>query len=600
MSNDARSTPSRSTSAAILIAMLLALAAMAGPARAQMGPVRHNGFVEYQYRLDNGRAATTNSTQLATWRGNFATYMWRPWILQLGGDVGLTQSINSRADARQDGEIVTGGLAASLFPRSHFPFRAYVEARDSRVDGDLSDVNISTTTLGFLQQYAPRNGGRYSIELRQNEVDELYEDGSRVNRNYMSRNWLLNASNAFGRNDFRLLTQLRNLERDEPMQTEQRNSLTLRHRFRTSPRFFIEDTTFFSSETIDFDDSDLRRRFLQWNGISTWRPDTEKPLYVTLRGIAQGVDSGPSGLETGSTMMNVNGSASYQWSERITVAGNLGVTSMSADTGEDETTFSQRVRGSYRSDIRELWDSEYRWGGMLEVGNDSDRRNGGDTVQDMVIGLDHSLSRSMYVMGDRQLQFSFSQQATTAIDTADQQEFTLINGIYTTLSRQNGRTSSYLRFSLTDRRLVNGIENSFQLANLQASIRRQASRTRSWNGSITLQAGRNAQSEPGATDRENSSLSYSANLSFAQRDLFDVSMLNFMSELRWLSTDFQTDDPFDMTIGVDPKRDDRIWRNRLEYRVGRLELRLNADVRQINSDWMTQVFLQVRRYYGAL
>jgi hypothetical protein len=131
-------------------------------------------------------------------------------------------------------------------------------------------------------------------------------------------------------------------------------------------------------------------------------------------------------------------------------------------------------------------------------------------------------------------------------------------------------------------------------------MRTQASRTRSWNGSITLQAGKNAQSEPGITDRENSSISYSANLNFTQRDLFDVPMLNFMSELRWLSTDFQTDDPFDMTIGVDPKRDDRIWRNRLEYRIGRLELRLNADVRQINSDWMSQVFLQVRRYYGAL
>lgn len=600
MTNDARTTPTGRPCAAVAVAMLLVLAVVPGPARSQMGPVRHNGFVEYQYRVDDGRAASASSAQLATWRGNFATYLWRPWILQLGGDVGLTRSFSSRADAKQDGGIVTGSLMGSLFPRSHFPFRAYFETRDSRVDGDLSDVDIGTTTFGFLQQYAPRSGGRYSIEYRQNDVDELYEDGFRVSREYVSRNWQLNASKAFGRNDFRLLTQLRNVERDEPMQSEDRNSLTLRHRFRTSPRFFIEDTTFFSSERVEFENSDLTRRFLQWNGISTWRPDTEKPLYVTVRGIAQGVDSGPSGLEAGSTMVNLNGSATYQWTENITLAGNLGVTSMSADTGDDETIFSQRARGSYRSDFRELWNSDYRWGGTLEVGNDSDRRNGGDPVQDIVFGLDHSLSRSMYVMGDRQLQFSFSQQATTAIDTADRQEFTLINGFYTTLSRQNGRTSSYLRFSMTDRRLIDGREDSFQLANLQASLRTQVNRTRSWNGSITLQAGRNAQREPGITDRENSSMSYSANLNFTQRDLFDVPMLNFTSELRWLSTDFQSDDPFDRTIGQDPKRDDRIWRNRLEYRIGRLELRLNADVRQINSDWMSQVFLQVRRYYGAL
>jgi len=597
MSNDARSETSGRRCAAITIAMLSVLA---GPAKAQLGPVRPNGFVEYQYRMDDGRAAATSSTQLATWRGNFATYMWRPWILQLGGDVGLTRSFSTRSDATQDGSIVTGGLVASLFPRSHFPLRAYVENRDSRVDGDLSDINIGTTTFGFLQQYAPRNGGRYSIEYRQSDVDELYEDGFRVNREYVSRNWQLNAARAFGRNDFRLLTQLRNIERDVPMQAEERNSLTLRHRFRTSPRFFIEDTTFFSSENIDVDNNDLRRRFLQWNGISTWRPDTEKPLYVTLRGIAQGVDSGPSGLESGSTIMSLNGSATYQWSENITLAGNLGVTSTSADTGYDETIFSQRARGSYRSGFHELWNSDYRWGGTVEVGNGSDRRTGESDVQDLVLGLDHSLSRSMFVTGDRQLQFSVSQQATTAIDTADRQEFTLINGFYTTLSRQNGRTSTYLRFSLTDRRLINGREDSFQLANLQASMRTQVTRTRSWNGSLTLQAGRNSQSEPGVTERENSSISYSANLNFSQRDLFDVPMLNFMSELRWLSTDFQSDDPFDRTIGQDPKRDDRIWRNRLDYRIGRLELRLNADIRQINSAWMSQVFLQVRRYYGAL
>ena len=99
-------------------------------------------------------------------------------------------------------------------------------------------------------------------------------------------------------------------------------------------------------------------------------------------------------------------------------------------------------------------------------------------------------------------------------------------------------------------------------------------------------------------ERDDTAFTYSVNLSYVERDLFKVPRLNFLSELRLLSSDFRSNDILDQEIGVDPDRDDKSWRNRLDYRVGRLELQLLADVRDINNRWMSQVFFTVRRYYG--
>jgi len=96
------------------------------------------------------------------------------------------------------------------------------------------------------------------------------------------------------------------------------------------------------------------------------------------------------------------------------------------------------------------------------------------------------------------------------------------------------------------------------------------------------------------------SISYSANLMYRHANLFDVSNLNFTSELRLLSTDFRTDDPLDEGLGMESERSDTVWRNRLLYRIGLLELDLHASLREVNDSLTTRILLKVRRYYGDL
>jgi hypothetical protein len=168
-----------------------------------------------------------------------------------------------------------------------------------------------------------------------------------------------------------------------------------------------------------------------------------------------------------------------------------------------------------------------------------------------------------------------------------------------TWSKSQGRSSSYLRLSASDRRTYGDREDVFQLLTFQASSQMRFSRTRSLNGGFSVQYNKSESSTVMNDEMDNSAFTYSVDLTFRQMDLFNVERLNFLSELRLLSRELRRDDIFDEEVGVDAERSDQVWRNELDYTVGKLELRLLADVREIDNRWMSQIFFRVRRYYGA-
>jgi hypothetical protein len=170
--------------------------------------------------------------------------------------------------------------------------------------------------------------------------------------------------------------------------------------------------------------------------------------------------------------------------------------------------------------------------------------------------------------------------------------------VYATLSNQAGQTRSYVRLTATDRRTRGDQRDIFQLLNLQASRSTQADRYRAWSGSLTLQYGRTARQGSGSEDSDNQTISYSANLNYRHMNLFNVPGLSFNSELELLSSDFMSDDPFLDEFDANRERTDSAWRNRLDYRVGLLQLRLEVNLRAIDSFRNSMGFLSIRRYYG--
>ena len=569
-------------------------------ARAQLGPVVIDGFLEYQYRQRGGTDPIDVTGQLGTLRTNLSTYLWRPWILRVNASLGLTETITENTDAKQNGTLITGGLRVDFLRDSKFPFAAYIESRDGRVDGDVSNIDVSTKTYGFMQQYIANRGGRYSVDYRRRTIDDLFADDSRVSRNSVSDTWQASARKMLGRNQLVLNSLWSDISEKESQQFQDRTRHTLRHQFRSGQNFSLEDTLFFSNERYSVGDFDSVRRFLQFNTITTWRPNTDKPLLIVGRGLLRGTDVSSNGFEEGSKNVTVTGSATYQYSDRIVLAANAGVAATNMDGGDDSSVVYQRLRASYHSRIFDLWSSEYRWGGSADVGNRSGRDGvaAGNSLQEAVLRFNHRLAKRYQLSSGRNLEFNFSQQLTAAADTDKRDLRSAMHTVYATLSRQLGQTSSYVRLTATDRRTRGDQRDIFQLLNLQASRSTQSSRYRAWSGGLTLQYGRTARQGSGSEDSDNQTISYSANLNYRHMNLFSVPGLSFNSELELLSSDFMSDDPFENEFDANRERTDSAWRNRLDYRVGLLQLRLEVNVRAIDRFRNSMVFLSIRRYYG--
>jgi len=601
----ARSIDTRQRRVVPIAALAVLAPLLAADVYAQLGPIEHDGYLEYRYRAIRRDNNADNDLHSATWRTQASTFVWRPYILMLDGNLGLTRTRNVNPRSTDKGTIVTGALAANAFARSTFPLRLYFESRDSRVDGDVFDTDYTTRNWGFMQQLASRKtGARLGLEYRRSDTDEVSVNGTTELRKYGSELWQLTGDRTFGRNEFRVVASKRKLDQDAPEQRRSRNLVNLRHRFLGGTNFSIDDTLFYSDERLNLHGGEQQRRFVQFNGYSNWRPAMNKPLLVIGRLIAQGIEAG-NGTTRSTQNFSLSGTATYQYSDKMTLAASAGVNGSDGDDAESRTGNFQRFRGTYRSRQIPVASMLYNWGGSLDLGNRREGHDGAESVQASAVSFNQGLSRFANLSRGRQLQISFTQTATALADTDERREQSLVHTAYMTVSRQRGRTSSYLRFSASDRRFFGHRGGDFQLVSLQGSSRMQLTRTRSLNGGFSVQYSDTAMpmmmngEMNDAFMRENGSFTYSINLSYADRELFGVRNLNFLSDLRYLSAEFRRDDPFEDENPFDPNRSDSSWRNELNYRVGLLELRLVAEMRDVDGRWTGQGYFSVRRYYGT-
>ena len=606
MANAERTAASRRRRNAYLAVLCPALAAFGNVAIADVAPIEQSGYLEYQFRTNITEDGPGSEQHLVTWRGDGSTFVWQPYILLLDGDIGLTRAFTSNSKNKTKSTIVTGSIIADAFSRSTFPLRLYFQQSDSRVNGDVFDSDFTTRNWGFMQQLVSKRKGRsVSLEYRASDTDEITVNGRTEQRNFGSELWQLTGTQALGRNDFRLVTSSRKLERSAPSQTRDRILFNLRHQFRSSSRFNVEDTLFYSDEQINLRNGEQFRRFLQFNGFSNWRPDTARPLTVIGRVLARTVESG-NGTSVGSQNYLLSGSATYQYSPQLTLAASAGVDGSQGDNFASRTSTFQRMRGTYRGRMLDWGWSSYNWGGSVELANRSVRNDDENSGQAGSVSFNHGLSRAASLGGGKQIQLSLTQAASATADTFDRRWQALVHTATATYSRQRGRTSGYLRFSASDRRLFGNRREEYQLFSLQGSSRMQINRTRSLNGSFSLQYSNSASPMRlnGDLDempmRDTGTLTYSVNLSYADRQLFDVLNLSFLSELRYLSSEFRDDDEFSRDFEFDPERSDSSWRNELTYRIGLLELSLLTAMREFNGRWSGQAFFSIRRYYGSI
>ncbi len=580
----------------------LLLLSFSSIAAAQIGPIDTQGYLEYRYRNFNSESEVASASHNVALQGAFATYFWRPWIANIDGTVTLHEITNDNYDKDGENSTITGRVRLGLLSKSRFPFSAFYESRDNRLQSDTLSVDGTSQTFGFLQNLTSEKIGRYTLEYRNTRVGEVYDDGGRVPRNFVNGSWYLRAQKALGNNELTLSSQLTEIDRELLSQKSDLLRHTLRHRYRGGPRFSLENTVFLSNEQLDFSDASQQRKFQQLSTISTWRPESYNKLLVTGRGLLQNIGSMSVNNEQETKSASVAVTANYQVTDHFLVSGSLGGMLMDADNDELQTTVYQRARVGYQSGGVPWRSNIYRWGAFVGVGNRTgDQMITTDSqIQDVDSSLFHSLSRPFVFDSGGQFEVRFTQRLSTIHDSIGRERNSMQHNVAGTYNSRSENTSRYIRLSATDRRNHGDDRQEFQLADLQLSIIRRADRYRSLSGNITLQYTRSGSGDFTAVTTSSDRFSYSANVTYRHANLFSKSNLNFTSELRLRSLEYQTNDTLDPNFDDSEEQLSSLWRNQLDYRIGALVIRFDGDIREVDGELSTLVSLYVRRHFGAL
>ena len=154
---------------------------------------------------------------------------------------------------------------------------------------------------------------------------------------------------------------------------------------------------------------------------------------------------------------------------------------------------------------------------------------------------------------------------------------------------------------MSDSRSLSQERGEFQLVNLQVSRRTELTRHTSWSGNLTAQASRsdNTQLDPFSGLLRQSGPGwqrfYSGTLSYENQRLWAVPRLRYTVLLSVNSQQLETRAAGD--IDALRERVTESLENRLDYAIGRLELRLSARVARVEGREVALIHARAQRRY---
>jgi len=571
---------------------------------AEVPPVRIWGELGYDYRLRD----FNGDEHVGLLRLNGFTYLVQPWIAQIQAGIGLSVRDSNFDTNSSSGDFVSGDVRLRLFPMSHFPFEVFAELTDSNTDSDLLDLDVQRFRYGFEQRYTSRQLGSFRLRYEHADRDETSaekDDGARpVLRTDNSDLWQLSYSKDLERHGFNFDSELINIDRDEARDDTSTLFASLRHRYRPVPNFSMENRITRNSNDLDRKPFRFQTDITELHSLTQWRPSTQKPLHVigTLRVLQSGTDTEIS--KSDSVTGTATAGASYQWSDRWRFRANGSVARTQRDDGEGLNSNNLRVGGDYTSSVYKLGSFDYTWFLTPQADHLQDEQG---TVETLALEIGHGVNRNWARPNGVGMQLSARQSLADIWDTDGRSTQVLQHNLASTWTQRVGAVSQIVRLSLNDSRTFGGggrlgdEEREFQLLNLQGTIDYRLNRDASLRGSVSIQTTRSAQpvlGNPVIPDDYSAWRPTSAvNVVFEHRRVFNVPRLLFRSTLDHISDAYL---PF-VDQSLDPEdRRNTVWENRLEYAIGRLQLRLIGRYTRAKDDDTSLVLFQIRRFFGNI
>jgi hypothetical protein len=574
----------RCPGAALLLAVVC-LGAWTPPAAPQL--VRYNG----ELRVDSRASAPEQSdpTYLVgtTARINMESFIWKPWFASIGGTLD-TSRIHTFAESDSQTQVLSGDARLRLFPASRFPTFGFVSVTDTRTDVESSTIperQVRVTRFGLSQSYQPESGRAFVSGLLDRSIEEGTEDRLRAVIDRVTLNGsLITERQRFG-GDFNVRRLTRELNQEELFELVG----TFRHNARPVDTVTVDSFATYTDTRSETSLSDLSNRVIQANSLAVWRP-RRVPLTMsgTARVIARQQERDGSGDDSTTTNLAVGGD--YLINRRTRLSANV-----TANITDENANSTQGATLSYNPDPFPLGSFTYNWITSTTVFNQLGAE-AGDRAELGAL-FSHNLTRARPLAGAPAwtLSIAGNNNISGRVNSVDGSSATLgLNGsIGMSHARASGSTS--LRLDANDSRtygtsgaLATG-DNNFQSINFNLSHRQALSNNSQWNAYIAT--GWNRQDFGGeANTTEFSNL----NVAYSNARFLGVRRMLFRSQLTARTVDLLFGD-----LATEENSDMR-WENRVDYTIGKLEMRLIATLSRVNArNGYTVVFSIARKFDGA-
>jgi hypothetical protein len=556
----------------------------------QLPPIRFWGDVAYDFRRTDIDAQPGFVRHSLITNLNASTYIYEPWLAIVSAGVGLTTSRLNDGELASSDRFATGYARLNIFPQSRFPFEARYLRSDNLVDSDVAaDQNYRQTRYGLTQKYRTEDGStQYSASF-----DHFTQDGTTVGKDVQDA-LQVDVNTQFRRHhDLQLLGTWNHNRRIDTGERNDYETLLARHAFRPSPAFSLENSVNLThtDNRFAFTNSDLR--IFQLNSIAFWRPEHQRfTANGSLRLFSLENGTGQDSINT--KLVNATAGANYTVSQNLRVLGGISLTD--ADTAGQQTRTAVGTLGAtYQGDTVELNKYRYDWfaaGTGIYSSGESDRSGGAFNGQ-----LGHSLNRGFELGHGGALSFSVAQNVSAIVGAQEDSSKQLLHtgSITWNKTEAESNATSLIRLSATDSRFLDGQKETFQLFNLQMTRAQEFGRDQSFSGNLTIQAARNRSQRPGfdiGVQNGKFGTTASAELVYRHQNIFRVPRLVFFSQLRLNRAEVI------QNLGSPGERELRSWENRVDYNIGRLEMRFLMRIADIDGTRQRLVMFRIMRRFG--
>ncbi len=572
----------------------------------QVAPIRWDGNVLVEARSVSYASQPRRLQLLELLNLRAASYLWQPWFVQVNGSLSLGLSRTSGRATETDfgGEVsdesksraFNATLGMAVFPQSRFPFNGTWSTTDSRTSDAFSSSDSRAQRLSLRQGY--RN------EAGDTSYTALY-DRSELTGNVFGRDRVDViqglATRRLGDQQFDVIGVHSRNERSSDGGGSSSTRLSLSHSFRRDEDLFVSSTLSDTASRLRVGSGPTelasRLRFRQFNTLATWTPDLPQPVLVT--GSLRWADTSSSN-QTGETeRVSVNtstysaaGTVTWRPTRNLQVGGAISLSRFSTD-GLDQSVGSESLSIGYTLDPRQWLGFNYLAGTNASVNHQHGGLEGSRLLT--TESLNHSVMRSFTLSESMSWGVSLNQTLALRQDTVVGNSQTLAHNAGVNLRYLSPEgTSGYASLSVGDSNTTGYTPNRFRMVNLQTSGQIPFGRYSAVTANLTAQMVRQ-QTELQPDDGWRRFMT--GGVTYQHGRLFGVPRLRYTALANAYNAQVSA------RINGDPNAplDNVQWTHeqRLEYTVGRLDVRLSARLTKVDGKKNALVFLRVSRSFGA-